>query len=82
MLGKTLEETRVYREAKAEGEQIGEVKGKMATVPLLLKAGLMVEEIAEKLGIGESSSRTFLVRARERMQKLISQQAINVSDGK
>lgn len=51
MLGKTLEETRVYREAKAEGEQIGEVKGKMATVPLLLKAGLMVEEIAEKLGL-------------------------------
>lgn len=51
MLGVNLEETRVYREAKAEGEQIGEVKGKLATVPLLQQAGLTVEEIAEKLGL-------------------------------
>jgi predicted transposase/invertase (TIGR01784 family) len=51
MLGVNLEETRVYREAKAEGEQIGEVKGKLATVPLLLKAGLTIEQIAEQLEI-------------------------------
>ncbi|MGB7414329.1 MAG: Rpn family recombination-promoting nuclease/putative transposase [Thermosynechococcaceae cyanobacterium] len=55
MLGVNLEETRVYREAKAEGEQIGEErgeqKGKLATVPLLLKAGLTVEQIAEQLGL-------------------------------
>lgn len=55
MLGINLEETRVYREAKAEGEQIGEKrgkkKGKLATVPILLKAGLMIEEIAEQLDL-------------------------------
>jgi predicted transposase YdaD len=40
MLGVNLEETRVYQEAKAEGEQIGEErgeqKGKLAAVPLLI----------------------------------------------
>lgn len=55
MLGINLEETRVYREAKAEGEQIGEKrgekKGKLATVPILLKAGLTIEEIAEQLDL-------------------------------
>lgn len=47
MLGISLEETRVYREAKAEGEQ----KGKLAAVPLLINAGLSVEQIAEQLGL-------------------------------
>jgi predicted transposase/invertase (TIGR01784 family) len=55
MLGVNLEETRVYREAKAEGEQIGEErgeqKGKLAAVSLLINAGLSAEQIAEQLGI-------------------------------
>lgn len=51
VLGTNLEEPRVYREAKAEGEQIGELKGKLASVPLLLKAGLTVEQIAEQLDL-------------------------------
>lgn len=51
MLDINLEESRVYREAKAEGKQIGELKGKLASVPLLLKAGLTVEQIAEQLGL-------------------------------
>lgn len=42
MLGLTLEATRVYREAKAEGER--ECKLKM--VPKLLARGLNVEEVA------------------------------------
>ena len=47
MLGVNLEETRVYQEAKAEGEQ----KGKLASVPLLLKAGFTEEQIAEQLSL-------------------------------
>jgi len=43
MLGLTLEDTRVYREAKAEGER--EYKLKM--VPKLLARGLNVEEVAD-----------------------------------
>lgn len=57
MLGLSLEETRVYQEAKAEGEQIGQERGeqqgrlkaKLETVPRLLDAGLSVEKIAEIL---------------------------------
>jgi len=44
--------------------------------------GYSHKEIAEMLGIGESSSRTFLVRARGRLQKLIQAQEINVTNGK
>ena len=51
MLGINLQETRVYQDAKAEGEQQGELKGKLAAVPLLLKAGVSVEKIAEELGL-------------------------------
>jgi predicted transposase/invertase (TIGR01784 family) len=43
MLGLKLEETRIYQEAKEEG--------KLAAVPLLLKAGVSVEKIAEELGL-------------------------------
>ncbi|MBE9013296.1 Rpn family recombination-promoting nuclease/putative transposase [Pseudanabaenaceae cyanobacterium LEGE 13415] len=57
MLGLNLEETRVYQEAKAEGETIGEQRGeqrgklnaKLETVPKLIDRGLSVEEIAEIL---------------------------------
>ncbi len=42
-----LKQTRVYQEALEEGE----LRGKLAAVPLLLKARVSVEEIAEQLGI-------------------------------
>ncbi|MDJ0615229.1 MAG: hypothetical protein QNJ63_00555 [Calothrix sp. MO_192.B10] len=46
-----LKQTRVYQQAKAEGVEEGELRGKLAAVPLLLKAGMKPEEIAEQLGI-------------------------------
>ncbi len=58
-----LKQTRVYQEAKAEGveegrqegleegRQEGLEEGKLAAVPLLLKAGMTPEEIAEQLGL-------------------------------
>ncbi|MDJ0800899.1 MAG: Rpn family recombination-promoting nuclease/putative transposase [Calothrix sp. MO_167.B12] len=42
-----LKQTRVYQEAKAEGLE----EGKLAAVPLLLKAGMKPEEIAQQLGL-------------------------------
>jgi predicted transposase YdaD len=47
MLGLRLQETRVYQEAKAEGRE--EVLA--ATISLLLKAGLTVEQIAQQTGV-------------------------------
>lgn len=47
MLGLTLEETRVYREAKAEAEE--EIL--KAVVPLLLKTGMSIEQIAQELNV-------------------------------
>jgi predicted transposase YdaD len=48
MQGITLEQTRVYQEAKAEGrEEILRV-----AVPLLLKTGMSVEQIAQQLNVG------------------------------
>lgn len=47
MLGLTLEETRVYREAKAEGRE--EIL--KAVVPLLLKTGMSIEQIAQELNV-------------------------------
>lgn len=53
MLGLTLEQTRVYQEAKAEGrEEILRV-----TVPLLLKMGMSVEQIAQQLNVDVESVR-------------------------
>jgi predicted transposase/invertase (TIGR01784 family) len=51
MLGLKLEETRIYRELKAEAQ--AEVQAEMlaATVPLLLKTGMTVEQIAEQLKV-------------------------------
>lgn len=47
MLGLNLEETRIYQDAKAEGrEEILAV-----TIPLLLKAGITVEQIAQQTGV-------------------------------
>lgn len=49
MLGRSLEKSRVYQEAEAEGERKGELRGKLTAVPLLLKAGVSVEQIAKEL---------------------------------
>ncbi|GEM_PF-5511427 len=43
MLRLSLEETRVYQEAKAEGQE----KILKAAVPLLLKTGMSIEQIAQ-----------------------------------
>ncbi|WP_228014695.1 hypothetical protein [Fortiea sp. LEGE XX443] len=40
-----LKQTRVYQEALEEGRE----EGTLAAVPLLLKAGISMEEIAEQL---------------------------------
>ncbi len=47
MLGLTLEQTRVYQEAKAEGQK--EIL--KAVVPLLLKTGMSIEQIAQELNV-------------------------------
>ncbi|MBD2692343.1 Rpn family recombination-promoting nuclease/putative transposase [Anabaena catenula] len=65
MLGVTLEETRIYQEAKAEGQEQGREQGReereaemlKVTVPLLLKTGMSVEEIAQKLNVNVESVR-------------------------
>jgi predicted transposase/invertase (TIGR01784 family) len=59
MLGLTLQETRVYQEAKAEGREEGREEGRVqreaemlqVTVPLLLKTGMSVEQIAQQLNV-------------------------------
>ncbi|MCC5604876.1 Rpn family recombination-promoting nuclease/putative transposase [Nostoc favosum] len=70
MLGLTLEQTRVYQEAKAEGREEREAEMLLeqtriyqeakaegreeilkATVPLLLKTGMSVEQIAQQLNV-------------------------------
>ncbi|WP_414573453.1 Rpn family recombination-promoting nuclease/putative transposase [Nostoc sp. CCY 9925] len=53
MLGLTLEQTRVYQEAKAEGRE--EIL--KAAVPLLLKTGMSVEQIAQQLNVDVESVR-------------------------
>jgi predicted transposase YdaD len=47
MLGINLEESRIYQEISAEGEQ----RGKLTLVPLLLELGLTLEQIADRTGI-------------------------------
>jgi len=47
MLGLSLEETRVYQEAKAEGQE----KILKAAMPLLLKTGMSIEQIAQELNV-------------------------------
>jgi predicted transposase/invertase (TIGR01784 family) len=51
MLGLRLQETRVYQEAKAEGREEGREEVLAATLPLLLKAGMTVEQIAQQTGV-------------------------------
>jgi len=51
MLGLTLEETRVYREAKAEGREEQKAEMLKVVVPLLLKIGMSIEQIAQELNV-------------------------------
>ncbi len=51
MLGLTLEQTRVYQEAKAEGREEREAEMLRVTVPLLLKTSMTVEQIAQQLNV-------------------------------
>ncbi|BBD59273.1 hypothetical protein NIES2109_20560 [Nostoc sp. HK-01] len=59
MLGITLEETRVYQEAKAEGLEQGreqrEAELLKVAVPLLLKTGMSVEQIAQQFNVAVES---------------------------
>ncbi|HEY9801494.1 MAG TPA: hypothetical protein V6D25_14145 [Leptolyngbyaceae cyanobacterium] len=59
MLGITLEETRFYQEAKAEGLEEGrkqrEAELLPVIVPLLLKTGMSVEDIAQQFNVAVES---------------------------
>lgn len=46
-----LKQTRFYQEAFTEGIKQGARLEKLKTVPLLLRLGLTVEQIAQKLGL-------------------------------
>lgn len=52
MLGLSeLKQTRVYQEALAEGRQEGRQEGKLEAVPILLQAGVSIEQIAQQLNL-------------------------------
>lgn len=51
MLGLTLEETRIYQEAKSEGREEMKAELLAVTVPLLLQTGLTQEQIAQQLKV-------------------------------
>jgi predicted transposase YdaD len=51
MLGLSLEETRVYQEAKAEGREERKAEMLKVIVPLLLKTGMNIEQIAQQLNV-------------------------------
>ncbi|ALF53710.1 hypothetical protein ACX27_14055 [Nostoc piscinale CENA21] len=57
MLGLTLEETRVYQEAKAKGREEQKAEILKAAVPLLLKTGMSIEQIAQQLKVDVESVR-------------------------
>jgi predicted transposase YdaD len=57
MLGLTLEQTRVYQEAKAEGREEQKAEMLRVTVPLLIKMGMSVEQIAQELHVDVESVR-------------------------
>ncbi|MEN9225020.1 MAG: hypothetical protein Q6M54_06055 [Thermostichus sp. DRC_bins_24] len=44
-----LRESPWYEEIKQEGIEIGEQRGKLAAVPILVELGLSAEEIAQRL---------------------------------
>jgi predicted transposase YdaD len=51
MLGITLKETRVYKEIKEEGREEREAEILQVLVPLLLRMGMSVEQIAQEVNI-------------------------------
>ncbi|MEC4887599.1 MAG: hypothetical protein SAL70_40760 [Scytonema sp. PMC 1070.18] len=59
MLGLSLEQTKIYQDAKAEGREEGREEGRnqqkaemlKLTVPLLLKTGMSFEQIAQQLNV-------------------------------
>ena len=55
MLGLTLEETRFYQQAKQEGREERETEMLRVTVPLLLRSGMSVEQIAQVLNVDVES---------------------------
>ncbi len=44
-----LKQTRVYQEGKEEGKEEGARQEKLRMIPLLLKLGLSLEEVAKEL---------------------------------
>ena len=79
-----------YQPAVVNQLNVGDILHLLERLPHKLKMvfnlfvvdGYNHREIGDMLEIKESSSRTFLVRARERMQQLILSQEINSTDGK
>lgn len=67
MLGVNLEDVRILREAKEEGRQEGRQEGHQegrqeilaATIPLLLRAGLTIEQITQQLQLDEAEIQRF-----------------------
>lgn len=55
-----LKETKVYQEAKAEGEEEGELKAKLKILPKLVQRGLSVQEISELLELDDETIRKAL----------------------
>ncbi len=55
-----LKQTRVYQEAKAEGEEEGEIKAKFKILPKLVQRGMSIQEIAEVLELDAETVRKSL----------------------
>lgn len=49
MLGLSVEQTKVYQEAKEEGREEGRLVAKLEMVPVLLELGMTVEQISQRL---------------------------------
>ena len=60
MLGITLQETRVYQDAKAEGREEQKAELLKVIVPLLLSNGMSMEQIAQRLNIDVQDVQTAL----------------------
>lgn len=57
MLGITLQETRIYQDAKEEGREQREAEMLAVTVPLLINTGMTIEQIAEQLKVDVNAVR-------------------------
>ncbi|QIR40142.1 DUF2887 domain-containing protein [Tolypothrix sp. PCC 7910] len=55
-----LKKTRVYQEAKAEGEEEGELKAKLKILPKLVQRGLSIQEISDLLDLDDETIRKAL----------------------